>query len=559
MAFPYFSERSSVVGKILLVGLLYVLLGRIAVLLAIPPGYAMAIYPSAGVALAAVLIGGWRMAIGVGLGSLSLNLWIGWERRPYIDLAAFQLPCIIAVGAMLQASLSSWLIKRTIGYPLPLDGHRSISKFMLFGGMLGCTIGASVGVSALYFNGIIDSTGIINNWLTWWFGDCLGVLIIAPIGLIIAGQPRSIWRARRVNVMIPLLLTLCMVVAVFVFVRQWEQARMESEFRDRAQRVIHAVQARIDYHVEVQKSVAALFASVEKVSSKQFSNFVAQPISNFSALQAIAWAPLVMHSERANWEASSVADKKIEITQNNSNQQIVPAAVREWYFPAKFVAPMLGNNQLLGFDLASLPAMRSTLDEARDIGLVVASPPQPLMLSEPNQMMASFVSPVYDTNLLGVSVTERRRAFSGAVISILNLGQVIDSVLGPSEKSSFLIRLVDVPQNGMRYIYFDTIKNLPSANDFAAGKTLNFSLDLAGRELQLAMRPSASYLQQQQAWAAWASLVGGMLFTGIVACICWWCPGVHLAWKIWSKNALCSWQVASNACMQFWTMLPMVF
>ena len=516
MAFPYFLQRSNVIGKIMLVGFLYVLLGRVAVLLAIPPGYAMAIYPPAGVALAAVLTGGWRMAIGVGLGSLSLNLWIGWERRPYIDLAAFQLPCIIAFGAMLQAVVSSWLIKRMIGYPLPLDNHRSISQFMLFGAILGCTMSAAVGVGGLYFNGIIDSANIINNWLTWWFGDCLGVLIVAPIGLIVAAEPSSIWRARRLNVMIPLLLTLCMMVTVFVFVRKWEQSRLESEFRERAQRLVHTLQARIDYHVEVQKSVAALFASVEKVSSKQFTNFVAQPISNFSALQAIAWAPQVLHSERANWEATLIADKTIPISQNNSSQQLVPASVREQYFPAKFVAPMLGNNQLLGFDLASLPVMRSTLDEARDIGLVVASPPQPLMLSDSNQMMASFVSPVYDSNLVGVSVSERRRAFSGAVISILNLGQVIDSVLAANEKNNFLLRLVDVPQNGMRYIYFDSIKEFPLGNDFSAGKTLNFSLDLAGRELQLSMRPSPAYLQQQQAWAAWASLVGGTLFTGIV-------------------------------------------
>jgi len=48
--------------------------GRLALLLAIPPGYATPIWPPAGIALAAFLVYGTRVWPGVVLGSLLVNV-----------------------------------------------------------------------------------------------------------------------------------------------------------------------------------------------------------------------------------------------------------------------------------------------------------------------------------------------------------------------------------------------------------------------------------------------------------------------------------------------------
>src|SRR5438046_10273287 len=53
----------------------YVLAGRAALLLALPPGYATAVWPAAGIALAALLLMGRRVTPGVWLGSFLVNLW----------------------------------------------------------------------------------------------------------------------------------------------------------------------------------------------------------------------------------------------------------------------------------------------------------------------------------------------------------------------------------------------------------------------------------------------------------------------------------------------------
>ncbi len=55
----------SLVGKIGLLALAYLISGRLAMLLAIPPGFVSAIFPPVGVALAAVLIWGYPLLLGV--------------------------------------------------------------------------------------------------------------------------------------------------------------------------------------------------------------------------------------------------------------------------------------------------------------------------------------------------------------------------------------------------------------------------------------------------------------------------------------------------------------
>ena len=56
------------------VALVYALLGAFSMLLAIAPGFASPVFPSAGVALACVLWMGRTGLVGVALGSLLLNL-----------------------------------------------------------------------------------------------------------------------------------------------------------------------------------------------------------------------------------------------------------------------------------------------------------------------------------------------------------------------------------------------------------------------------------------------------------------------------------------------------
>jgi len=77
MAWTRYSTRWS--PAYLALTLTYAITGKLALLLAVPPGYASPVFPPAGIAVSAMLISGWTSLPWTFLGSLLLNIWSGYS------------------------------------------------------------------------------------------------------------------------------------------------------------------------------------------------------------------------------------------------------------------------------------------------------------------------------------------------------------------------------------------------------------------------------------------------------------------------------------------------
>src|SRR5215813_4429407 len=104
----------------LLMTLAYLGTGKLALLLAVPPGYASPIFPPAGIAVAATLIGGWPALSWVFLGSLLLNGWTGYSVSHHVDETGLVAATLIAAASMAQAAIGGSVLRRAIGYPAAL-------------------------------------------------------------------------------------------------------------------------------------------------------------------------------------------------------------------------------------------------------------------------------------------------------------------------------------------------------------------------------------------------------------------------------------------------------
>lgn len=501
--------------KILGLALLYVLFGRLALLLAIPPGYAMAIYPPAGLALGALLLGGYRYGLGVVLGSFVLNAWIGYETGPGFSRIGLLLALMIALGAGLQASGGRWMIQRWIGFPLTLDSNRKIFLFIVLGAVLACCINASMGIFSLFQFGILPGELVAGNWFTWWVGDALGVMIITPLCLIVKGKPANLWRSRMGNVMLPLLLTLLGVVVVFLYVRQWEQNKFQLEFRETAQRIVNTLQIRLDAHVEVQKSVVSLFSSVDRVSQKEFTDFLVQPISSYSSLQAVEWAPRVLHAQRIEFERKVQAEHPRFAIVERQGSDFVPASEREEYYPVLFLTPVLGNERVMGYDLGSDAIRHRALIEARDLGLPVASEPIFLVQNPQSDPASLLISALYAKNQISNTKETRRSAILGVVLSVLRVGDVMSGLLTAEDKQNIYFRLVDSNARSGIAPYYNSFGE--SKNPIPTTPLFSANINFGGRDLTFLAHPAQGYFSSHKSWAAWASMVGGMLFAGLVS------------------------------------------
>ena len=204
-------------SQILGLATIYFVVSKLGLLLAIPPGYATAVWPASGIALGCLLIYGVHLWPGILLGSAALNLYtsFGISAPTGFAISSLVLPISIGIGAALQALLGAALIHRYIGFPNPLDDDRDVIKLLLFGGPLACLLNASWGSASLFVSGIVSIETIPFTWWTWWVGDSIGVLIFLPLTLIVLAAPRKDWLPKFLTVGIPLVITFAVAVAVF--------------------------------------------------------------------------------------------------------------------------------------------------------------------------------------------------------------------------------------------------------------------------------------------------------------------------------------------------------
>src|SRR5262249_13350941 len=193
----------------------YVVAGRLGLLLAVPPGYATAGFLPGGIAVAGTFMAGAATLPGTFLGSLLLNIWIGYSIAHRFELSGVAVALVIAAASTLQAAVGGAALRRVIGYPATFDSTRDLLLFLLLSA-LACVTSATLWLGGMWTLGIVAAADLPINWMTWWVGDALGVVVAMPLMLAFAGEPRPLWRSRIRFVAVPMIACFALFVAIFV-------------------------------------------------------------------------------------------------------------------------------------------------------------------------------------------------------------------------------------------------------------------------------------------------------------------------------------------------------
>lgn len=490
----------------------YALAGRFSLWLAIPPGYSMAVYPPAGIALGMIVTGGYRLLPGVALGSFFVNIFVSFENTGNADSTSITIAALIAFGATLQAGISTYFIRQEFANNLSLNSHAAIFRFFLIGGALGCLISASVGVSSLYFLGILPITAMAGNWLTWWIGDTFGVLTITPIILILFAQPRQIWISRRLSVMLPLVICLILVIIAFTFIRDRELQRQRLEFRLEAERITQQLQIKLNNHSEAVKNIERFFASSDNVDRTDFDNFVSNTLQNHKEITGLRWAPKILSKDRTAFEKSIQNEgfPHFHITEQGSESNLVDATSREDYFPITYLSPFKSDNPVFGYDFGSTAIRRSAIEDASETGLVTATDPIRLVIGKRSQFSILLFAPIYAHRKPIDNISQRKDAFIGVAASLLIMSDLIENLQSKEQHAEVLLKFYDLSYPSGNGIFFNNIE--ATDKDHAVQTTLDFG----GRQYALQTQPSAQYWKTHSTWITWITMTGGLLFTGLL-------------------------------------------
>src|SRR5688572_19698588 len=169
--------------RIAAVATAYVAVARIGLTLDAVEGFAALVWPPSGIALAALLLGGYRLWPAIAIAAFVTNFWAGAPVAACFGIAA---------GNTIEAILGAYLMRRVAGFQADLGRMRDVLALIVLAAGLSTVVSATIGVSTLSLAGVIPSQRYLEAWRAWWLGDAIGDLLIAPLILVWAA-----WSPRR--------------------------------------------------------------------------------------------------------------------------------------------------------------------------------------------------------------------------------------------------------------------------------------------------------------------------------------------------------------------------
>ncbi len=171
-------------------------------------GHAVTLFwPPSGIALAAILLLGYRFLPAVFIGAFFSNLTSGLPLLAVIGMAA---------GATLEAWLGAYLLKRFTRFNYRLSEVRDIYRLVLYAGAISTLSSALIGSTSLLAVGAIPPDRYLLTTLFWWMGDALGIILFTPAALSYALHKPLPWTRAQIGEAVLLLLTLVL-LSMLVF------------------------------------------------------------------------------------------------------------------------------------------------------------------------------------------------------------------------------------------------------------------------------------------------------------------------------------------------------
>jgi len=479
---------------------MYFMVGRLGLLLALPPAYAAPIFLPAGIALASVVVGGMALLPAVWLGSLSINLVYPLLSPEGISATTLHAASAAALGALLQAWIGSVLVRRYIDPALAAG--RDVVRFILLAGGI-TLISSTVSVGGMVLVGMISTSNGASDWLAWWMGDTIGILLAAPLCWIVIGRSSALWSRRRLIVGLPLLLSTAAFIAIYLQADRWENIQQLQTFRLKAQQTGDLLQEQFSEHERFIYAIGkALSEPRPSFDADHFSTLAHGYLDQRPELLSMAWLTPIKDGQRAEFEqwGRRHISPDFEIRQRAADGQLQRAARSKEYMVSTYIEPA-ARRVYLGFDLLSEPQRRAAMERALHSG-------------QPTTTAPLAIIPGSDTTgLLLLQTTYPHRQLhqpNGALLIAMQYQAMLDQALKRAEFPHFLVRFEDRDEDGPAHVVRDTLQRTVQAGDFQR------QLHFGGRIYRLTLAPTQAYLLQQRGWQSWTVLTCGLLLSGLL-------------------------------------------
>ncbi|HYF49203.1 MAG TPA: MASE1 domain-containing protein, partial [Planctomycetota bacterium] len=197
------------------VAITYFISARLGLSLATMPEQVTAIWPPAGVGVAALILFGIRAWPGVFLGAFFANAFTNEPLGTAL---------LIGAGNTLECVFAKWTVQRFSQFQPRLNRLADVVLLLGPAALMGGAIGASIGVFSLWMGGLVASPQLGAAWHLWWLGDATGIAIFAPVILTWSQRP-AVSASKPGGIEAVLFLSALAAASALIFLSPFEQIR----------------------------------------------------------------------------------------------------------------------------------------------------------------------------------------------------------------------------------------------------------------------------------------------------------------------------------------------
>jgi len=465
------------------------------------PGLGTAMWPAAGVAFAAVAVFGWRALVGVAIGASAANLtWL--VALDAMGDGALASVALVGIGAVAQAWVAVLLVRRNMGSELRFETPKAILGTLLLAGPIACVIGATAGALAQFITGLSGGGQMVAAWVTWWAGDATGVILFAPLVLLLIPSQRTWWRGRRASVGISSVVFAVIAVIVLLQSVTFERERVKSEVGRLATSAVGSLDKSMGRHEEVLVGLRGLFEASDQVDADEFRIYTDKFLDRFPSLQAVSWNQVVASDELEDF----VAQQRLQpgfadftVTERDAEGNVLPVTERDPHVVVAYIEPMKTNAGALGIDIAFNPSRGEAIAAAGATGEAIGTAPIDLVQDEAKESEAQkgmlVLLPLYPNGMNPENAVAKGVEPEGFTVGVYRLGDLVSETFEDSAWDDLAIQLVDVTDEESAMV-----GDIPARSGVENERIVEslspalVPLSAFGREYELSVQPTAGPL-----------------------------------------------------------------
>ncbi|GEM_PF-988475 len=309
-----------------------------------------------------------------------------------------------------------------------------------------------------------------------------------------------------------ILIGLILSIMIFQMIKKEESVEKHSHFLLEAESAVSQINSRLETIENSLLAVRRFFYSSEKVELNEFKKFTSQIVENSRALESIFWLPRVANHDRESFEKESESIfPGFKITEIFGNNQIRRAQTRDFYFPALYLQPFLGNEVSIGLDHSQREFSSLEIEQSIRSGESFLSQPLKTVHERGQKLTLIMATPVYE-NLIGNETAQARyEKFKGFLAGFIDIEDLFDGI----SRNENIGMAAFAFSNGDLIPFY----HFPAWPDsgYEAQKEFNFLQQ--NFLIKIFLIESDRGLNWQ--WSSYLSILAGFLVTAVLTLISW--------------------------------------